>query len=229
MSRLLTALSILLLTTQSYRGVAQTRDTWFWPSVEVQKKFFGDLTLSANVEARINNNFSNLRGYFGEFEAKWDFNKYLAASANYRIGGRQADISDYAKGQRVTLYVYGKLKFDKFSITNRAGVFRQYLDVTETPRDYFRDKLTIKGDFFKVNPLVYAEYFYRFDKEPAKIDEWRFAGGAEWDITKQHSIKLLYMYCQEVHRKNPDRRDVIVLSYELKLKSKKKKDKPKEG
>jgi hypothetical protein len=226
MSRLLTAMLLLFLAASSH---GQTRDNWFWPSVQVEKKFFGDLTLSANAEARINNNFSNLRGYFGEFEAKWDFNKYLAASANYRIGGRQADISDYAKGQRFTIYIYGKLKFDKFSITNRAGIFRQYQDIRETPRDYFRDKLTIKGDFFKkINPLVYTEYFYRFDKQPAKIDEWRFAGGAEWDITKQHSIKLLYMYAQEVHVKKPGGRDVIILSYELKLKSKKK-DKPKAG
>jgi hypothetical protein len=139
------------------------------------------------------------------------------------MAGRQTDISDYAKGQRLSLFVYGKLKFEKFSITNRAGIFRQYLEIRETPRDYFRNKLTIKGDISKkINPLVYVEFFHRFDTEPAKIDEWRFAGGAEWDITKQHSIKLLYMYCQQVHVKNPEGRDVISLAYTLKLKSKKK-------
>jgi hypothetical protein len=79
MKGLVTVLLVLFLAAQTHQAGAQTRDNWFWPSVEVQKKFFGDLTLSANAEARINNDYSNLRGYFGEFEAKWDFNKWLAA------------------------------------------------------------------------------------------------------------------------------------------------------
>jgi opacity protein-like surface antigen len=220
---------VVFLAAYTQNAAGQARDNWLWPSVQVEKKFFGDLILSVNAEGRINSNYTNLRGYFGEFEAKWEFNKYLAVSGNYRIGGRQADISDYAKGQRVSLFVYGKLRFDKFSITNRAGIFRQYLEIRETPRDYFRNKLTIKGDFLKkVNPMIYAEYFHRFDTEPAKIDEWRLAGGAEWDITKKHSLKLLYIYCQQVNVKNPDGRDVIALTYTLKLKSLKKKAKEEE-
>jgi hypothetical protein len=212
----------LILITQQLG--AQTRDNWFWPSVEIQKKFFGDLTLAANVEGRVNDNYSNLRGYFGEFEAKWDFNKFLAASANYRLGGRQADVlTDYAKSQRITFFLYGKIRFEKFSITNRAGVFRQYLEIRETPRDYFRDKLTIKGDIFKkINPIVYGEYFHRFDTEPARIDEWRLAAGAEYDINKQQSVKLLYMLARQVNVKTPDARRVIVLAYTYKIKSKKK-------
>jgi hypothetical protein len=209
----------------AHQLAAQTSDNWFWPSVEIQKKFFGDLTLAANVEARVNRNYSNLRGYFGEFEAKWDFNKYLAVSANYRMGGRQADVlTDYAKSQRVTLFLYGKIKFDKvLSITNRAGVFRQYLEIRENPRDYFRDKLTIKGDFFKkVNPLVYGEYFHRFDTEPAKIDEWRLAGGLEYDVTKRHSIKGVYMLARQINVKNPEARRVVILSYTYKMRPYKK-------
>src|SRR5689334_10194552 len=128
---------VILLTVVGYANTlyGQLRDNWLWPSVAVQSKVWKDLTVELNVEARINQNYSNLRGYFGELEANWKFNKYLSTSANYRLGGRQVDnYSDYVKGQRITLFVYGKVKFDYFSITNRLGVFRQYLESRETPR-----------------------------------------------------------------------------------------------
>jgi hypothetical protein len=202
---------------------AQSRSNWFWPSVQVEKKFFGDLTVSVNGEGRINEGYSNLSGFFGEFEAKWDFNKYLAVSGNYRLGGRQTDVLDYVKGQRVTLFVYGKVKFDKFSIHNRAGLLRQYVESRETPRDYFRNKLTVKGILTKkLNPFVYVEFFHRLDTEPTKTDEWRYAGGLEYDITKQHGLEARYIFCKEVNVKTPDVRDVWALSYTYKIKSKKK-------
>src|SRR6202008_3898046 len=106
----------------------QTRDTWFWPAIQVENEVYKNLTLSLTLEARLNENSSNLRGFFGELEAKWDFNKYLAASANYRFGGRQVDVSDYVKGHRITLYGYAKVKLGRFTITDRPGVLRQYLE-----------------------------------------------------------------------------------------------------
>lgn len=201
---------------------AQTRDNWFWPSVQVEKKFFKDLTVSVNLEARINENYSNLRGYFGELELNWKFNKYFSSSINYRLGGRQIDVSDYAKGQRITLYGYGKLKFGKFSITDRAGILRQYLESRENPRDYFRNKLTLKFEATKkLSPLTYVEVFYRMDTDPGRIEEWRFAGGLDYDITKRHSLKGLFMVAKQVNVKNPDYRNVWALTYTYKIKSRK--------
>jgi hypothetical protein len=204
-------------------ATCQTRDNWFWPSVQVEKKFFNDLTVSMNAEARINENSTNLRGYFGELELNWKFNKYLSASGNYRLGGRQIDVSDYVKGQRITLYVYGKVKVSKFSLTNRAGILRQYLESRETPRDYIRDKLTLKYELTKkIAPLTYVEMFYRLDTEPGRIEEWRYAGGVDFDITKQHGIKAVYMLAKQVNVKNPNNRNVWALTYTFKFKSKKK-------
>lgn len=204
-------------------ATGQTRDNWFWPSIQVEKKFFGDLTVSVNTEARVNENYSNLRGYFGELELNWKFNKYLSTSVSYRLGGRQIDVSDYVKGQRITFYAYGRMKFSKLSVTNRAGILRQYLESREMPRDYFRDKLTLKYEITKrIAPLTFVEVFYRLDTEPGRIEEWRYAGGVDFDITKQHGLKGVYMLARQVNVRNPDTRNIWALTYTYKFKSKKK-------
>lgn len=223
--RITSAVFILLVAGTATK--AQTTDNWLWPSVQVEKRFFSDLTVSLNAEARLNENYSNLRAFFGEAEFNWKFNKYLSASANYRLGGRQDDISDYAKGQRITLFAYGKLKVWKLSLTNRAGVYRQYLTSRQTPRDYFRNKFTVKLDASKkLNPLAYIEFFYRFDNDPNYVDEWRYGGGVDYDINKQHGLKALFIYSKQVNVKRPDLRNVISLTYTYKIKSKGKKEEP---
>jgi hypothetical protein len=209
----------------AFDASAQARDNWFWPAVQVESKVFKDLTLSLNLEGRINGNESDLSGFFGELEGKWDFNKNLAASLNYRLGGRQVDgfETDYVKGQRITLYGYGKIKFGRFSITDRAGLLRQYLDSRATPRDYIRNKITLKFEATKkLTPLTYVEMFYRIDTEPGKINEWRYAGGLEWEITKRHELKGVYMLANQVNVKNPDKRNIWALTYTYKIKPKKK-------
>jgi len=204
-------------------ALGQPVDKWFWPAAQVETEFFDRLELSLNLEARLNENYSNLRTYFGEFEAKWKFNKYLTTSIAYRLGGRQADISDYAKGQRITFFVYAKAGAGKFSFTNRAGVFRQFLENTNGPVDYIRDKFTVKFNMTKkLSPLLYGELFYRLDSDPRKIDEWRFGGGLDYDITKRHGVKALFLYTEQVNVKRPDIRHVWAFTYTYKIKSRKK-------
>lgn len=217
---LLAALCAVVLT-----GRAQQTDNWLWPSITVEAKMLKDLTLSANAEGRINKNYSNVRSYFGEFEANWRFNKYLATSINYRIGGRQGDeneISDYVRGRRVSFFVYGRVKPGRFTLTNRAGIFRQYLDSRNTPRDYIRNKLTLKFEATKkVSPVAYTELFYRLDSDPRKIDEWRCGGGVEYEFNKHHAVKALYIYAKQVNVRNPDIRNVISVGYTYTMKFKK--------
>jgi hypothetical protein len=206
-------------------GLAQPVDNWLWPSITVEAKMLKGLTLSVNGEGRINENYSNVRSVFGEFEANWRFNKYLATSLNYRIGGREDDdneISDYVKGQRVSFFVYGRIKPGKFTLTNRLGILRQYLDSRRTPRDYIRNKLTLKFDVTKkVSPILYSEVFYRLDSDPRKIDEWRYGAGVEYQFNKQHAIKTLYIYAKQVNVNKPDIRSVISLGYTYTMRFKK--------
>ena len=225
MKRLAIILVLVAIVGSAYQSRGQARDNWFWPSAQVEGKVYKDLTLSLNLEGRINENYSNLSGFFGELEAKWDFNKNLAASLNYRLGGRKVDDfeTDYVKGQRITLYGYGNIKFGRFSITERAGLLRQYLDSRATPRDYFRNKITMKFEATKkLSPLMYVEMFYRLDTEPGRIEEWRYAGGLEWDITKRHGLKGVYMLANQVNVKKPDKRNIWALTYTYKIKARKK-------
>jgi hypothetical protein len=200
-------------------ALGQPVDKWFWPAAQFEAEFFDRLELSLNLEARVNENYSNLRSFFGEVEGKWKFNKYLTSGLAYRLGGRESDLTDYAKGQRITLIVYGKVDVSKFTITNKAGVFRQFLENAETPLDYFREKLTLRFNMTKkLRPLAYGEFFYRLDSEPKKIDEWRLGGGVDFDITKRHGIKALFIYTEQVNVKKPDVRHVWALTYTYKLK-----------
>lgn len=219
-------------------GIAQAqtpaRDNWFWLSAEVRKEVVKNLVVAVNGEARLNENYQNVRAVFGELELTYKVNKYLSGSVQYRIGGRENDVSDFVRGQRLTGFLYGRFKHGRFTLTNRLGYFRQYLTLVPgddriNPETYWRNRLQMKFDLTKkIEPLVAAEFFYRTFDNRDRVDEWRYLIGMEIQLSKQHSIKPLFIYSKQVNVRRPDVRNILSLGYyySIPTKSKDKKGNP---
>jgi hypothetical protein len=204
------------------------RDNWFWLSAEVRKEVYKNLVIAVNAEARLNENYQNVRAFFGEAELTYKVNKYLSGSVQYRYGGRENDVSDFVRGQRVTGFLYGRFKYEKFTLTNRLGYFQQYLtlepgDDRANPETYWRNRLQLKYDLTKkVELLAAAEFFYRTFDDRNRIDEWRYLFGCEVHLNKQHSIKPLFIYSKQVNVRRPDVRNILSVGYYYTLPTKKK-------
>ncbi len=204
---------------------AQTTDNQLWTAFQVQTDITKRLTLGLDLEVRFDQNISRLRSAFGQAEVSWKFNKYLSASLDYRYGGKENDkLSEFSKGHRISFFVTGKYKFHKFTISDRAGYYNQYLvdalDGTVNPEKYFRNKTQLRYNITKkLNSFVYFEFFYRVSGNTPEVDENRYAGGLEYDFNKKNSVKVLYMYLTEVNvkPKNKDDRNIISVGYTLKF------------
>ncbi len=218
-------LALLLFSLAVLFAKAQTTDNMLWTAFQVQTEVTKKLTLSLDLEARFDQNVTRLRSAFGQFEANWKFNKYLAASINYRYGGKQSDkLSEFSKGHRLSFFVYGKYKYKKFTLSDRIGYFNQYLiDVpqsNENPEKYFRNKTQLKYDITKkLGTFIYFEFFYRFSGDVQEVDENRYAGGFDYDFNKKNNVKLTYIYFTEVNvkPKNLDTRNILSVGYTLKF------------
>ncbi len=223
-----TTLFLCLLTGGVTCAQTPVRDNWFWLSAEVRKEVVKNLVVAVNAEARLNENYRNVRALFGELEVTYKVNKYLSGSVQYRSGGRENDVSDFVRGQRLTGFLYGRLKYERFTLTNRLGYFRQYLTLEPgsdriSPETYWRNRLQLKFDLTKkIEPLVAAEFFYRTFDNRDRIDEWRYVIGAEIQLTKRHSVKPLFIYARQVNVRRPDVRNILSIGYYYAIPTKKK-------
>jgi hypothetical protein len=218
-------LTVLFFSWAFTMAQAQTTDNQLWTAFQAQTDITKRLTLGLDLEVRFDNDISRLRSVFGQAEVSWKFSKYLSAAIDYRYGGRQNEtLSEFSKGHRISLFVTGKYKFHKFTISDRLGYYNQYLvDAPEdkvNPEKYVRNKTQLRYDLTKkLSPLVYFEFFYRLSGNVHEVDENRFAAGFEYDLNKKNSVKLLYMYLTEVNvkPKNKDDRNIISVAYNLKF------------
>jgi hypothetical protein len=221
-------LGFLLLLSAHLRAQTPQRDNWLWLSAEVRKEVFKDLVVAVNAEGRLNENYQNVRAFFGEVEVTYKVNEYLSGSLQYRYGGRENDISDFVRGQRLTGFVYGRFKYNKLTLTNRLGYFQQYLtlepgDDRTTPETYWRNRLQLKFDLTKkIEPLIAAEFFYRTFDNRDRIDEWRYIVGLEVQLNKQHSLKPVFIHSKQVNVRRPDIRNIFSIGYYYTLPGKKK-------
>lgn len=194
-------------------------DNWLWISGEVQKEVLKKMEIALNGEVRLNANYRNVRSFFGEAEVTYKLNKYLAGSLQYRYGGRENDVSDFVRAQRLTVYAYAKVKYKKLTLAHRLGYFRQYLELDAgddriNPEIYWRNRLQAKYKLSgAIEPLMGAEFFFRAFDGRNRIDEWRYVFGFEIGISKRHTIKPLFLYTRQVNVKRPDTRSILSLAY----------------
>jgi hypothetical protein len=219
------SLALLLFSFVTGFVQAQTTDNQLWTAVQAETNITKRLSVGLDLEVRFDNDISRFRSAFVQAEVGWKFSKYLSAALDYRYGGKQNEkLSEFSKGHRVSLFVTGKYKFNKFTISDRLGYYTQYLiDVPDgkvNPEKYIRNKTQLKYELTKkISPLVYYEFFYRLSGNVQEVDENRYAGGVEYDFNKKNSVKLLYMYLTEVNvkAKNKDDRNIISVGYTLKF------------
>lgn len=215
------SLLCLITALASVSGLAQVpvRDNWLWLSAELQKELAKDLVIAINAETRLNENYRNVRSYFGEVEVSYKLNKYFSGSIQYRYGGRENDVSDFVRGQRITGYLYGRFKIRKVSFANRLGYFQQYLkldagDDRINPETYWRNRFQAKYKMSKaIEPLMSIEFFYRTFDGRNRIDEWRYALGLEIELNKQHTLKPVFLLSRQVNVRRPDIRNILSVGY----------------
>jgi hypothetical protein len=212
---------LLLFTAQIL--FAQEDDFGLWFQIDGDHKLVDRLELDLSGALRTYHNTSEVEEAFLEAGFTYKFNKYLSAGASYRFTEFREDDELYHIRHKWFATLTGKLPLGDFDISARFKFQQRYRTYFEDeddkePKEHGRIKLKTLYNIpsFPVNPYISAEIFFpMFTETASSIDKNRLMAGVEYNISKNHSIELEYMFQRDYY---PHISDINVISLNYKIK-----------
>ncbi|MFN8355936.1 MAG: DUF2490 domain-containing protein [Spirosomataceae bacterium] len=212
---------LLVLITHKSTGWAQSKDdfqTWYGASLKLD--FKKGWAVTGQYRLRLTENSSYYKGsyLFGQVDKR--LNKYLLATANYRLA--MVDVGTY---HRYAVGLEGRYQLKGLSFFLRPMVQYQQQnfagDDEQTDTDtYFRPRFTVKYQLSRrFDAYVYAEPFYKLDKNP-NLDWWQNSAGIKYEFSKGKKINLYYIWQPDYSHKTFRTNHIVGIDLEFTIKPK---------
>lgn len=233
LQRRLIALIIALLAVPAATAFAETNDFGMKYSAEVSKKINKKWSADAEIGFRTRNNSKTADRFEVSAGAEYKITKWLKADAGYQFlyDNNEEKFKYNATGEAtkwrpsywgsrhrtyVSLSASCKVQNFKFSLRERwqytyrpETTTERYVYATDSWEDdlvssksqnVLRSRLQVSYDIphCKITPFANAEIFNSWS-----LDKTRFIAGAEWSVTKMHSVELYYRF-QNVNSSDDD-------------------------
>jgi hypothetical protein len=204
--------AVVLISLFSFQVQAQESDFGTWLGFEMEKRITKQLQLEFEEEVRIFQNFGEIDRFATSLGGAWTFNQYLRAGAGYTwIYKHRVNQDLWEHRHRYQIYLRGRVKVDRFTITLRERFQSTYRDESiegfkYNPRNYLRSRLqaayNIKGS--KLAPYASAELYYQLNNPDGnEFDNVRYTAGTGFPISKSLSMDTYLRLDQEMNVKNP--------------------------
>ncbi|MGB8491674.1 MAG: DUF2490 domain-containing protein [Bacteroidales bacterium] len=183
-------------------GYSQKKDFGIWYEVSAGHKLIKKLDLDLSGTVRTFDNASKIDEAYLEAGLMYKFNKYFAAGAHYRISESPEDDNSYHLRHKWFIDARGTLPAGDITLTGRVRFqerFKTYIgdENDAIPDFHIRFKFIALYDIpsFPVNPYIGAEIFSPvFSDASRTIDKNRFMAGVKFNISKNHSVELGYLF-----------------------------------
>jgi hypothetical protein len=147
--------AVVLISLISLQLYAQDRDFGTWLGFEMERQITKQLRFEFEEEVRIFQNFGEIDRFATSLGGSWTFNQYLRAGAGYTwLYKHRVNQDLWEHRHRYQIYVRGRVKVDRFTLTLRERFQSTYRDESiegfrYNPRNYLRSRLqaayNIKG------------------------------------------------------------------------------------
>lgn len=200
---------------------AQVKDAGLWINIGIEKKITQAWALEYEHSTRFIENISEAGSIINEIGVNYKFNKKSQISLFYRSNFQRQLNNMYVPVSRFYLDFSHRLKLSTFAITGRIRFQHQqknslFYDFDGSTANTVRPKVSFKYQVEKFSPYVSGEvYVPVFYNEYKPIDKLRIEAGVEYEINKQQSIDLGYLYQREFFENNPKTDFVIKLGYKF--------------
>jgi predicted porin len=191
--------------------------TWYGTSLKVNLKNGWDV--SGQYRMRLTDNSSHYKGsyLFGQVDKKLTEN--ISVFTNYRLA-----MVDKGTYHRFGLGVEAQQKFGDFTVALRPMIQYQKQNFSGDDEGkidtdtYLRPRLTVKYPLSRrLDAYVYAEPFYKLDKNP-NLDWWQNSAGVKYEYSKGKKINLYYIWQPDYSRKNFSTNHIVGLSLDFTIK-----------
>ena len=190
------------------------QDAELWTALNLKKKINKKLDISSTIAYRVQNNASDFKSSFVQFNLKYDLLKKLYVGASYRYVNRPE--SDYEHIWMFRSRYRYRLK--PFDLSTRFR-YDYRVDESTNTRQVFRQKVQLKyrrkKKFYR--PFVFYEFFYQKSFKYSDHNRYRLGIGTELKLNKKSSLELSYFLQSDQNQPRPEDNYVfdIGLSYEL--------------
>lgn len=217
---LISVLFIILL----QAGYSQGDDFGIWYGINAELRLVKKLDVNVSTVVRTFDNASKIEQGYLEGGVSYKFNKYLSFAASYRIINTVENDSRYHLRQKWFTDIKGSYPVGKFSFSARFRFQVQTRTFIEKVADKIPDyharikfKAIYKIPDFPVNPyLCYESFSPLFSNSDRLIDKNRFTAGAEYKISKMHSIEAEYIYQRDYMPQLADM-NIVSITYNIKF------------
>jgi hypothetical protein len=218
------ALPVILLLCISFPSFSQKKDFGIYYGLNGEIKIVKNLEFDLSANIRTLDNASKISQIYIDGGLMYKFNKILSAGAGYRFTEFFEDDDLYHPRHRWYSELRVKLPAGDFEFFTRIRFqqsFKTYFENESDKEPYeslrFRLKALYNIPSFPVNPYIAAEsYLPLFSDTERKIEKNRFMAGAEYKISKKHSVELEYMFQRDFIPKIKDR-NIISVNYNFKF------------
>jgi Protein of unknown function (DUF2490) len=216
-------LSVLLILSGSTAFAYSQADFGIWYGASAEHKLIGKLGLDLSGEIRTHNNASRIDEIFLEGGLSYKFNKYVSVGGSYRYTWFHEVTDDYHARYKWFVDINGHLPLGDFDITGRVRFQERYKTYFQDENDRvpkstlrYRLKLSYNIPSCPVNPFAFTEIFCPVSSDKKRsVEKERFAIGAEYKISKKHSVDAAYMFERDYL---PHLSDINLISLEYNLK-----------
>jgi hypothetical protein len=218
------ALWFLLFLFTAQFSVSQVNDFGIWYSATMEYKIVKNLELDFDVNLRTYDNASKIEEAFFDIGLTYKFSKYFWAAASYRFTEFNEKNDTFYPRHKWFADLRGKLPLGDFDISARLRFEQRYKtyykdENDKEPQEHLRIKPKVLYNIpsFPVNPYVSFELFFPvFNETKKNLDKARYIAGFEYNISKQHSIELEYIYERDSYPKLANM-NIISVNYNLKF------------
>ena len=203
---------------------SQKNDFGIYYCVGGEIKLVRKLELDIVANLRTLDNASRISQIFVEPGLTYKLSKFLSVGAGYRFTSFYEDDDTFHPRHRWYSDIKAKFPAGEFKISARIRFqqsFKTYFEDESDKDPYdelrFRLKTLYNITSFPVNPYLAAELYMPVLQDHEKtIDTRKFMAGAEYNISKKHSVELEYMYQHDFLPKEKSR-NILSVNYNFKF------------
>lgn len=211
MKKLFWSLLIVLLSLINARG----QRTWF--EFEVAKSLGEKFEIALAPQIRFKEELK-LHEYFFEPKIEYDFNKYFALGANYRVGNNPDKDGKAQWYGRYTLDAKTGYDWKNFETQFRLRYtnFDDFGGDESNASNYLRFRLQLEYNIEKIDMKPYISYELYRNLVQGVYERARWESGLEYKFNKHHRVGV-YFRLNDYLASNDESLKIIGISYKFKL------------
>lgn len=204
---------------------AQHKDFQVWPSVQLGLQVTKKLNVNIEEEIRFKENCSQLDRQFNDLGVGYRFNKYLKASAYYRIltTWDDPDHNDWKQGFHGDLSL--RYETGRFLFGYRTRFQSKRVALHENNERFFselvnRHKVSVEYNIknLPVTPFAEGELFFLLKNGDNDLTNYRGWIGLTYEPGNRHKFSLKYGFDRELYVEDPLTVYILAINYAFNFK-----------